>query len=107
MKNLELEDCLIMYRINTSEMMNMTVLTVESSNNHTITIKITKLDITDTLEEIIKQSSYLKGYVYFILNLIMNINKAYDNDIISIMVDGDFLHIDQLSSNLIYSCKGV
>lgn len=107
MKNLKLEDCMIMYRLIESSLMNMTVLTIESSNNHTITIKITKLDIVDALTNIIQQSSYSGGYIYFILNLIMNISKEYDDDIISIMVDGEFLHIGQLPSNLIYSCKGV
>lgn len=107
MKILHLEDSDICYKLVESKFMNLTVLSIQSSNNHSITIKITLTGILDSLEEIIKQSSCSKGFTYFILNLITNVNEMYNNEVLSIMVDSEFLHIGQLSSNLMCSSQSI
>lgn len=107
METLYLEDCTILYNIVESKFMNMSVVSLQSSNNHAITIKISKIGIADDLASIIYQCGTTNKFIHFIISLVMNMNKTYEDDIISIMVDSEFLHIDQLSSNLMCSCKRV
>ena len=107
METLQFEDCNILYNIVESKFMHMSVVSLQSSNNHAITIKISKIGIVDDLASIIYQCGTTNKFIHFIISLIVNMNKTYEDDILSITVDSEFLHIEQLSSNLMYSCKGV
>lgn len=105
MEILHFDDCIAMSEIFESNMMNMTVLKIQSSD-HAITIKISKTNVKADVFNLIKKS-LAKHFLLFISNILFGINKLFDGDIISIMVDSEFLHIDQLSSNLISSYKAI
>lgn len=97
MEIIHLKDCDIAYSINESKFMNMSILSMQSLD-HSITIKISILNITEFLVKTIKKA-LCKKYLQYVLDLILELHDIYGEDILSIMVDGEFLHIDQLSSN--------
>ena len=104
MELLHFDDDMGIVKIYESEMMNMTVISIHTSSDHAITIKISKTNVKADGLTLIK-NPVAKHFLLFISNIIFGVNKLFDGDIISIMVDSEFLHIDQLSSNLMYSCK--